>query len=580
MISQLHRDRGSVGFGLGLLLVIGLVLALSIWGISQPLSAKEPSQLPVGGAGLQSSIPFTSTAHLLFLPAVGRSDIQTTPTPTPLPEPTRQWDPRLDQRFTEFKPAAVSPGQGYWRLVKAVWFNEEESQGRHHIFIDALDEQGQRVVDVPVRIYWPAGETTVKTQPKAGEPYAADFGMFDVAPSYNALPNDGNPADEVRGMGLGSIEQPKFTIHSSYGLTWQWTIAGGATPTPSPSATATATPPDGATATPTAAITATVTATPTPTLSPTPTASAAIEWDPRLTQRGASLQAAAVAPGQGYWKLIKARWYNEQESGNRQHILVDVLDENSQRKAGIAMRVYWEGGQAGITTEPKPGEEYAANYALSFPAPFYNTVPNDGHPADAVLGMGLGSLENPNGFVRASYGLTWRWTIAPQPTATPTATATPGETQEGTATATPTSSPTPLATPSPTPTPSATPVVSSFVFNRAELVRCEPNAGITYVQGTLRLDGQPANGYRVVFSYAADGPVVAEMLSGPHSGYEGWNPGYYSHLLQTNGPREGDWWFWVTDGTGKRISQLGFVHTHGTAGDGQCQQAVIDFHSE
>jgi len=100
------------------------------------------------------------------------------------------------------------------------------------------------------------------------------------------------------------------------------------------------------------------------------------------------------------------------------------------------------------------------------------------------------------------------------------------------------------------------------------------------VEGTLRLSGQPANGYRVAFSYEADGPLVAETLSGPHTGYEGWNPGYYSHLLQTNGPREGDWWFWVMDGEGQRISALGFVHTDGTAGDGQCQQAVIDFDSQ
>jgi hypothetical protein len=107
-----------------------------------------------------------------------------------------------------------------------------------------------------------------------------------------------------------------------------------------------------------------------------------------------------------------------------------------------------------------------------------------------------------------------------------------------------------------------------------------PNAGITYVQGTLRMGGEAANGYRVAFSYAADGPVVAETTSGPHTGYEGWNPGYYSHILQVGSPREGDWWFWVMNGAGERISALGFVHTDGGPGDGQCQQAVIDFHSE
>ena len=56
------------------------------------------------------------------------------------------------------------------------------------------------------------------------------------------MPSDGNPADAVTGMGLGSIELPRWNIHTSYGLTWQWVIAGTATATPtltpSPSATA------------------------------------------------------------------------------------------------------------------------------------------------------------------------------------------------------------------------------------------------------------------------------------------------------------------------------------------------------
>jgi len=145
-----------------------------------------------------------------------------------------------------------------------------------------------------------------------------------------------------------------------------------------------------------------------------------VDWDPRLTQRGATLQSAAVAPGQSYWKLVRARWYDEQESGNRQHILVDALDANGQRQVGLSVRLYWEGGEASIITEAKPGEEYAANFSLGVPAPFYNASPNDGNPADAVLGMGLGSLAEPGGFVRASYGLVWRWTTAPLPTATST----------------------------------------------------------------------------------------------------------------------------------------------------------------
>ena len=119
----------------------------------------------------------------------------------------------------------------------------------------------------------------------------------------------------------------------------------------------------------------------------------------------------------------------------------------------------------------------------------------------------------------------------------------------------------------------------SYEFNRAILQRCDPNAGVTYVQGTVYKGGQPVNGYNVAFSYAADGPVVASVISGPHEGYTNWNTGYYSHILQSNGPREGNWFFWITDGTGKRISKIANVQTHGEAGEGKCQQATIDFDS-
>ena len=44
-------------------------------------------------------------------------------------------------------------------------------------------------------------------------------------------------------------------------------------------------------------------------------------------------------------------------------------------------------------------------------------------------------------------------------------------------------------------------------------------------------------------------------------------------------PREGDWFFWIVDASGKRISVIANVHTDGTACGGKCQQAIIDFDS-
>jgi len=138
----------------------------------------------------------------------------------------------------------------------------------------------------------------------------------------------------------------------------------------------------------------------------------------------------------------------------------------------------------------------------------------------------------------------------------------------------------PTATPQPAqPTAPPAPPQPQYEFNKAVVQRCDPNAGVTYVEGTTYKNGQPANGYNVAFSYAPDGPPVATIKSGPHEGYPGWRTGFYSHIIGSTGPREGDWYFWIVDGTGKRISAIAHIHTDGQAGDGKCQQGVIDFDS-
>jgi len=137
---------------------------------------------------------------------------------------------------------------------------------------------------------------------------------------------------------------------------------------------------------------------------------------------------------------------------------------------------------------------------------------------------------------------------------------------------------TPVPQPAEQPTPAPAPS-QNYEFNRALVQRCDPNEGVTYVQGTVYKNSSPVNGYLVTFSYAPDGPQVATVISGPHTGYEGWGTGFYSHILQSNGAREGNWFFWIVDGSGTRISAIANVHTDGEAGDGKCQQAVVDFDS-
>lgn len=150
--------------------------------------------------------------------------------PTTSPLKDRVWDPRLTQRGVKLIPAQVKPGQGYWRLVQAKWFDEGEPpfDGKHHIFVDTLDASGNRQPGVRMQMATLDGSEILgyaNTEAKPGELYAANFPMFVAAPAYRAQPVGDAPADVVSGLGLGSIAVPNLPVLTSTGLTWQWTIA-------------------------------------------------------------------------------------------------------------------------------------------------------------------------------------------------------------------------------------------------------------------------------------------------------------------------------------------------------------------
>jgi hypothetical protein len=171
-----------------------------------------------------------------------------TPSVTPTPGPLT-WDPRLDQRGAVLVPADVSPGEWYWRLIKAVWYAEHEPpfDGQHHIFADTLDPSGDRQPGVRIRVTCLDGATVygdITTELKPGDLYAANFPMWVTAPAYRAGPFTGAPADAVTGLGMGTIEEPWRTSHTSYGFVWQWTVAVAVpspTASPAPAVTPTAT---------------------------------------------------------------------------------------------------------------------------------------------------------------------------------------------------------------------------------------------------------------------------------------------------------------------------------------------------
>lgn len=325
-----------------------------------------------------------------------------------------------------------------------------------------------------------------------------------------------------------------------------------------------------------------------------------IEWDPQLTERGAVLIGATITTGQGYWKLVKAEWLDEKEAGGRHHILIDMLDSAGKRVVNVPITIAWKDGATKIFSELKPGEIYAANYAMFDVAPSYAAQPATDAPADRVEGMGLGSLDLPTWKIHTSYALVWQWTIADSPplTVTPTVTATLvvtptpaiSPTVALTLTVTPTPSValtpvatiptvaplptgatlTPVATITPTATPVPTPTPPSAPIAQAVVVGCQPNNQGSRFEGYVYRNGQLVNGDRIVFSYEADGPWVTQpAIAGTGT------PGFYSHIISAGVARAGNWYAWLVDQNKQRISTIAAFTTNGEGG--ACNIASINF---
>jgi LysM repeat protein len=157
----------------------------------------------------------------------------------------------------------------------------------------------------------------------------------------------------------------------------------------------------------------------TPTPSPTPHDDPLpAEWDPRLNQlpcvrlvtvadRGIGLH-----PGDRYWRLVKARWLNEEESRRDIQIYVDLLDEAGRRVYGESVG-FENGGHQSVISE-----EQSCCYPWDYPVklPMFSALCSysayvEGLPSDMVTGMGLGTPEHPDWTIHTGFVLTFQRTV-------------------------------------------------------------------------------------------------------------------------------------------------------------------------
>lgn len=162
----------------------------------------------------EARVTTCANACLAFLPLVLRNHMSGLP--------PREWDPRLDDLGVALDPAPIEPGEPHWRLVEGRWADPVESAGRHHIFIEVLDENEDRAAGQPVVIEWSDGNLTLIVEPGPPPEWGTNFPMFATLGGYNARVGGGAPSDRVTGMGMGTPELPDFTIHTSFYLTYRW----------------------------------------------------------------------------------------------------------------------------------------------------------------------------------------------------------------------------------------------------------------------------------------------------------------------------------------------------------------------
>lgn len=125
---------------------------------------------------------------------------------------------------------------------------------------------------------------------------------------------------------------------------------------------------------------------------------------------------------------------------------------------------------------------------------------------------------------------------------------------------------------------------SSQVYFRVSqsLQICNDTRGQVWFEGTVNINGQPRNGYKVVFKSTkvpGNEPVTAPAITGPHDNYANWETGYYSHIVDASSSQAKDksLQIWIINDSGNKISDYAYWQTEGASGS--CNKAVINFDS-
>lgn len=237
-ITRRALESGVIRFAV-LLAVMGLVMLLMNWLLHQdeqqwqamavaqlmPIvtatttATPSPTITPTIVTPTPSSTP-TPTATITPTPSVTATG---TATPTPRPNTTATMFP-LPSELTAFgtwlEPATVPIGEPYWKIIEIQRFTGDAVTGAQSIFLDVLQENGQRDREQWLLFLNNSGEVTVgcQTGQKPPNEFACDFPLFNDGPYFKVKVQGPSPSEVVHGLGRATQE-----VATSFVIKYQFT---------------------------------------------------------------------------------------------------------------------------------------------------------------------------------------------------------------------------------------------------------------------------------------------------------------------------------------------------------------------
>jgi hypothetical protein len=133
----------------------------------------------------------------------------------------------------EIQPAQVEKGQQYWKVIKVHHLSPEENHGNHNIYVDLLDEDGNRIYGAKARMTWEGGQGEATIDKPENEP-GTNFPLWKY--QVGTVEGVGLPSDKATNLHSGHPDEPgppawgNTLFHHSFYVVFQRKIKDGEPP--------------------------------------------------------------------------------------------------------------------------------------------------------------------------------------------------------------------------------------------------------------------------------------------------------------------------------------------------------------